>query len=44
MNLPTSDDHATTDRLSKRAHESIDQVDKTAGQVEERIRHGAAEA
>ena len=42
--MSTSSDHATTDRLSERAHESVDQVAKTAGKAEERIRHGAAGA
>jgi ElaB/YqjD/DUF883 family membrane-anchored ribosome-binding protein len=39
-----SSDHATTDRLSERAHESVDQFAKTAGKAEERMRHEAADA
>lgn len=44
MNIPTNGDHATTDRLSDRAHESVDHMAKTAGKAEERIRNGAADA
>ncbi|MDZ7670294.1 MAG: hypothetical protein U5Q16_13075 [Gammaproteobacteria bacterium] len=44
MSNRASGDHATTDRLSERAHESVDQFAKTAGKTEERIRHEAADA
>ncbi len=44
MSKPTTGDHATTDRLSERAHESVDQIAKTAGKAEERIRNGAEDA
>ena len=44
MNTSASSDHATTDRLSERAHESVNQVAKTAGKAEERIRQEAADA
>ncbi len=44
MNTPASSDHATTDRLSERAHESVDRIAKTAGKGEERIRQEAADA
>ncbi len=44
MTQPASGDHATTDRISERAHESVDQFAKTAGKAEERIRHEAADA
>lgn len=44
MSKPASSDHATTDRLSERAHESVDQFAKTAGKAEERIRHEATDA
>jgi ElaB/YqjD/DUF883 family membrane-anchored ribosome-binding protein len=44
MSRAAGSDHATTDRLTERAHESVDQVAKTAGRFEERIRHEAADA
>lgn len=44
MNSQASGDHATTDRLSERAHESVDKVAKTAGKAEERIRDEARDA
>lgn len=44
MSKSASSDHATTDRLSERAHESVDQIAKTAGKAEERVRHEAADA
>ena len=44
MSNPASSDHATTDRLSERAHESVDKFSKTAGKAEERIRHEAKDA
>lgn len=44
MNKPASSEHATTDRLSERVHESVDQFAKTAGKGEEQIRHKAADA
>lgn len=44
MNTSVSGDHATTDRLSERAHETVDRIAKTAGKGEERIRHEAADA
>jgi ElaB/YqjD/DUF883 family membrane-anchored ribosome-binding protein len=44
MSTSASGGHATTDRLSERVHESVDQVAKTAGKAEERIRHEAAGA
>jgi ElaB/YqjD/DUF883 family membrane-anchored ribosome-binding protein len=44
MSKTASDDHATTDRLSERAHESVDRIARTAGKGEERIRHEAADA
>lgn len=44
MNTPVTSDHSTTDRLTERAHESVDHVAKTAGKAEERIRHEAADA
>lgn len=44
MSTSASSDHATTDRLSERAHESVNQIAKTAGKAEERIRHEAAGA
>lgn len=44
MNQSASGDHATTDRLSERAHESVDKFAKTAGKGEEQIRQKAAEA
>lgn len=43
MKSPATGDHATTDRLSDRAHESVNRIDKTAGKVEERIRQRAAD-
>ena len=44
MSKPASSDHATTDRLSERAHESVDRIATTAGKGEEKIRHEAAGA
>lgn len=44
MNPSVNGDHATTDRLSERAHESVDQFAKAAGKGEEKIRHKAADA
>ncbi len=44
MNKSASSEHATTDRLSERAHESVDQFAKAAGKGEEQIRHKAADA
>lgn len=44
MSQPASSEHATTDRISERAHESVDRVAKTAGKGEEKIRHEAANA
>lgn len=44
MKSPAIGDHATTDRLSDRAHESMDQMGKTAGKVKEQIQRGAADA
>lgn len=43
MSKPASGDHATTDHLSERAHETVDRIAKTAGKGEERIRHEAAD-
>ncbi|MFN2328553.1 MAG: hypothetical protein ABR612_06525 [Chromatocurvus sp.] len=36
--------HATTDCVSERAHESVDRIAGAAGKGEERIRHEAADA
>lgn len=44
MSKSASGDHATTDHLSERAHESVDRIAKTAGKGEERIRNKAADA
>lgn len=44
MSKTASGDHATTDRLSERAHESVDRIAETAGRGEEKLRHGAADA
>lgn len=44
MNKSASGEHATTDRLSERAHESVDKFAKTAGKGEEQIRQKAADA
>jgi ElaB/YqjD/DUF883 family membrane-anchored ribosome-binding protein len=44
MNKSANGDHATTDRLSERAHESVDQFAKVAGKGEEQIRQKTAEA
>lgn len=44
MNKTAGGDHATTDRLSEHAHESVDQFAKTAGKGEEKIRQKAADA
>ncbi len=44
MSKAANGDHATTDRLSERAHESVDRIAKTAGKGEEKIRHEAANA
>ncbi|MCS3902822.1 ElaB/YqjD/DUF883 family membrane-anchored ribosome-binding protein [Methylohalomonas lacus] len=44
MSKQARGDHATTDRLSERAHESVNQFAKTAGKAEERIRHDAIDA
>lgn len=43
MTESATSDHATTDRLSERAHESVDRIAKTAGKGEEKIRHEAAD-
>lgn len=42
MTKQANSGHTTTDRMSESAHESVDQVTKTAGKVEERIRHEAS--
>lgn len=42
MSKAANGDHATTDHLSERAHESVDRIAKTAGKGEERLRHEAA--
>lgn len=44
MSNSASNDHATTDRITERAHESVDKFSKTAGKAEEQIRHTAADA
>lgn len=44
MSKSANSEHATTDRLSERAHESVDQFARTAGKGEEQIRHKAADA
>lgn len=44
MSKSVTGDHATTDRLSERAHESVDRIARTAGKGEERVRHEAADA
>lgn len=42
MSTPANRDHTATDRLSQSAHESVDQVAKTAGRAEKSIRHAAS--
>ena len=44
MSRSANGDHATTDRVSERAHQSVDTVADSAGKVEERIRHEAEDA
>lgn len=44
MKLPATGDQAITDRLSDGAHESMDQIEQTAGKVKEQIQQGAADA
>lgn len=44
MSESASSDHATTDRLSQHAHDSVDRIARTAGKGEEKLRVGAADA
>ncbi|MEX1198560.1 MAG: hypothetical protein WEB57_11960 [Pseudohongiellaceae bacterium] len=44
MSKAASEKHTTTDSLSERAHESVDQIARTAGKGGKRIRDEAAGA
>ncbi|MFO8003372.1 hypothetical protein [Thioalkalivibrio sp.] len=44
MTTPGTSEHATTDRLSDRAHETVDQAARGAAKAEERIRREAGNA
>lgn len=44
MTKRASGNHATTDRLSERAHKSVDHLAKTAGRAETKIRKESADA
>ncbi|WP_024329976.1 hypothetical protein [Thioalkalivibrio sp. ALR17-21] len=44
MDTQGSSEHATTDRISERAHETVDQAARGAGKAEERIRREAERA
>lgn len=44
MSKTANGEHATTDRLSDCAHESVDKVAGPAGKAEEKIRQGAGDA